>query len=106
MIADEPSHHEGKGQGIPAGRGGRAVQKRERGTQGVGDGHTGGQGEGARAAAGGVREVEGWPHQPLSCDPSSSTPTTTLQKSEVSRERFITVAEEPAARRCVASMYL
>lgn len=52
MIADEPSHHEGKGQGIPAGRGGRAVQKRERGTQGVGDGRTGGQGEGARAAAG------------------------------------------------------
>ena len=42
----------------------------------------------------------------MSCDPSSSTPTTTLQKSEVSSERFITVAEDPAARRCVASMYL
>jgi hypothetical protein len=42
----------------------------------------------------------------LSCDPSSSTPTTTLQKSDVSSERFMTVAEEPAARRCVASRYL
>ena len=42
----------------------------------------------------------------MSCDPSSSTPTTTLQKSDVSSERFMTVAEEPAARRCVASRYL
>ena len=106
MIADEPSHHEGKGQGIPAGRGGRAVRGGG-GAQGSGAGTKGVMG-GSEGGSRGLRgsTVEGWPHQPLSCDPSSSTPTTTLQKSEVSRERFITVAEEPAARRCVASMYL
>ena len=62
---------------------------------------------GSEGSSGGLSEgSRGWPHQPLSCDPSSSTPTTTLQKSDVSSERFMTVAEEPAARRCVASRYL
>ena len=42
----------------------------------------------------------------MSCEPRRRTPTTTLQKSEVSSDRFMTVAEEPAARRWVASRYL
>ena len=97
MIADKPTHDEAKGQGVPVG-----CTCRQRGRGGCGGGHTGvrGQRVGGKHTHGGARQRQ--PHQPLSCEPSSNTPTTTDQKSEVSSERFMTVAVDPAPKRCVS----